>query len=69
MQSLVDLHRRTGAIKPLRVALSTMSSLLLGQEKGARGARRIVFEASWRLAGERTFGAAGLPGRLFFRES
>lgn len=69
MQRLVDLHRRTAAIKPLRVAVNTMTRLLLGQEKGARGARRIVFEASWRLAGGRTFGAAGLPGRLFFRES
>lgn len=69
MQSLVDLHRRTGTIRPLRVAVGALTSLLLGQEKGARGARRIVFEASWRLAGERTFGAAGLPGRLFFRES
>jgi spore maturation protein CgeB len=69
MQRLVDLHRRTAAIRPLRVAVNTMTRLLLGQEKGARGARRIVFEASWRLAGGRTFGAAGLPGRLFFRES
>ena len=69
MQNLVDLHRRIAAIKPLRVAVNTMTRLLLGREKGARGARRIVFEASWRLAGERTFGAAGLPGRLFFRES
>lgn len=69
MQSLVDLHRRIVAIKPLRVAVNAVTRLLLGQEKGARGARRIVFEASWRLAGERTFSAAGLPGRLFFRES
>ena len=69
MQSLVDLHRRIAAIKPLGLAVNAMTRLLLGQEKGARGARRIVFEASWRLAGERTFGAAGLPGRLFFRES
>jgi spore maturation protein CgeB len=69
MQNLVELHRRTAAIKPLRVVVNTITRLMLGQEKGARGARRIVFEASWRLAGERTFGAAGLPGRLFFRES
>ncbi|HZP68449.1 MAG TPA: glycosyltransferase [Pseudolabrys sp.] len=69
LSEFVEIHRRTRAIRPLRLALGAMTSALLGRERGARGARRIVFEASWRLAGKRTFGAAGLPGRLFFRES
>ena len=69
LQKQVDLHRKTKNIKPLRVAVEAATRVFLGPERSARSARRIVFEASWRLAGERTFGAAGLPGRLFFRES
>jgi spore maturation protein CgeB len=69
LQGLVDLHRRIETIRPLRVAVEAVTRAVLGPEKSARSARRIVFEASWRLAGERTFRAAGLPGRLFFRES
>ncbi len=69
LQRLVVLHRTIKNIKPLRVAVEAVTRTLLGPERSARSARRIVFEASWRLAGERTFGAAGLPGRLFFRES
>ena len=69
LQRLVDLHRKIKSIMPLRLAVEGVTRAVLGPEKGARSARRIVFEASWRLAGERTFGAAGLPGRLFFRES
>ena len=34
-----------------------------------RGLRRLTYEFSWRACGERTFGAAGLPGRFFYRES
>jgi spore maturation protein CgeB len=69
LQTQVDLHRQIKSIKPLRTAVEAVTRVFLGPEKGARSARRIVFEASWRLAGERTFGAAGLPGRLFYRES
>jgi spore maturation protein CgeB len=36
-----------------------------GVERGRRAARRIVFELSWRILGEKTFSAVGLPGRLF----
>jgi hypothetical protein len=28
-----------------------------------------VYELSWRLAGAATYGARGLPGRLFYAES
>ncbi len=69
LQGLIDLHRNIKTIKPIRAAVEAVTRTLLGPERSARGARRIVFEASWRLTGERTFGAAGLPGRLFFRES
>jgi len=69
LQPLVHRHRDTKAIRPLRVAIETIARAIVGRQRGARAARRIVFEASWRMAGKRTFSAAGLPGRLFFRES
>ena len=69
LQQLADRHRNTKKIWPLRAAIETLARPFAGRERSARAARRIVFEASWRLAGKRTFGAAGLPGRLFFRES
>jgi spore maturation protein CgeB len=69
LHGLAELHRATKAIWPLRVAIETLARAFVGRDRSARAARRIVFEASWRLVGKRTFGAAGLPGRLFFRES
>jgi spore maturation protein CgeB len=69
LQTLVERHRDTKAIRPIRVGIEMVARALVGRQRGARAARRIVFEASWRIAGKRTFSATGLPGRLFFRES
>lgn len=64
----VERHRRGegGWIRPL---LAGPLSALFGRERGPRAARRLVFELSWRLCGARTYGARGLPGRLFYAES
>lgn len=51
-----------------RMAIAPMR-LIWGADRGARAARRLLFEISWRVAGRRTYSAAGLPGRLFYRES
>jgi spore maturation protein CgeB len=40
-------------------------SRIWGRERGLRAARRIVFELSWRLAGETTFSQSGWPARMF----
>lgn len=53
----------------VRLALIGPLRLIFGPDRGPRAARRLLFELSWRVAGERTFGAAGLPGRLFYLES
>ena len=42
---------------------------LWGPVRGPRAARRLCFELSWRVAGERTYSAAGIPGRLFYAQS
>lgn len=58
-------HRPTALLKLTRSILLAITRVLFGAERGRRAARRLVFELSWRLAGRRTFTAAGLPGRLF----
>jgi spore maturation protein CgeB len=40
-------------------------SLLFGQRRALRLARRMLYEVSWRVERERTYSAAGLPGRVF----
>ena len=56
-------------MKLLRGLLVLPCSLFWGRERGARAARRMLFELSWRLAGDHTYCAAGWPGRLFYHES
>lgn len=53
----------------LRVLFVWPCTLIWGPVRGPRAARRGLFELSWRLFGRRTYTAAGLPGRLFYRES
>jgi spore maturation protein CgeB len=65
----IEIHRDNGAIKWVRWLLVVPLSLIFGRIRGARAARRVVFELSWRLAGARTYSARGWPGRLFYRES
>jgi nucleoside-diphosphate-sugar epimerase/spore maturation protein CgeB len=48
---------------------SGLASLAFGRHRGPRAARRVFYEISWRLSGARTYSAAGLPGRIFYRES
>lgn len=62
-------HTLTPMGLSIRNVLVAIFSLFLGKRRGARAARRALFEVSWRIFGAATYSAAGLPGRLFFRES
>ena len=53
----------------LKRALVAACSVVWGPVRGPRAARRLVLELSWRLAGARTYSAAGLPGRMFYEVS
>lgn len=68
-ERLVEAHRIGPALKALRALLVLPCQAVFGKRRGRRAARRLLFELSWRLAGRRTYCAAGLPGRLFFDES
>jgi spore maturation protein CgeB len=65
----VDQYRRKGASGWLRPVLVAPLSVVFGRERGSRAARRSLYELSWRLAGDATYCARGLPGRLFYAES
>jgi spore maturation protein CgeB len=58
-------HKLTFALRLIRNCLVVIGILLLGKKQGPRAARRFLYEASWRIFGEKTYTAAGLPGRLF----
>ena len=62
-------HRSTTAAAWLRTCLVALFSPLFGRERGLRAARRFLYEVSWRICGEATYGARGLPGRIFYGES
>ncbi|MEI7466366.1 MAG: glycosyltransferase [Burkholderiales bacterium] len=68
-RALVERHRSGPTLRVLGGVLRGICALVWGRERGSRAARRILFEASWRLLGRHTYTSAGLPGRLFYRES
>lgn len=69
LRACVEAHLAPGWLSGLRGALVRPLSLVFGERRGARAARRLVYELSWRLAGARTYGARGWPGRLFYAET
>ncbi|ULA64993.1 MAG: hypothetical protein LZF86_190288 [Nitrospira sp.] len=56
-------------LRALRTVLLFFARLVWGRRRGARAARRMIFELSWRLCGTHTYSAAGWPGRMFYKES
>lgn len=62
-------HRLGAGLRALRAVLTVPARLLFGADRGPRAARRLAFEVSRRLCGERTYRASGWPGRMFYRES
>lgn len=67
--ALAKAYESGWLLKVFRFCLLAPCMILFGRKRGLRAARRVLFEVSWRLFGARTYSAAGLPGRLFYRES
>lgn len=67
--ALERVHGAGPILRFLRQALVIPCTLIWGRRRGRRAARRFLYEASWRVLGQRTYSARGLPGRLFYRES
>ncbi len=64
-ESVLAKYRENFLVKIFRIVLVFTCNLIYGRKRGVRAARRILFEASWRLFGKEIFTASGLPGRLF----
>jgi spore maturation protein CgeB len=58
-------HRMTSSLNLFKDLIFSICFLIFGREKAACAARKLIFELSWRLFGQKTFTSAGLPGRLF----
>jgi spore maturation protein CgeB len=69
LEPSVKQHRSKFLAGWLRSLLINLFSLAFGRERGARAARRSAYELSWRFCGATTYGARGLPGRIFYAES
>lgn len=67
--AIAKSHEVGWPLKIFRLCLLVPCVVLSGLEKGARLARRLLFEISWRLLGRRTYCSHGLPGRLFYPDS
>ena len=68
--SELQRHYATGLwLNLVRWLLLIPCVALLGRKRGPRAARRLLYELSWRLLGQKTFTASGWPGRLFYHES
>jgi len=68
-EDIASRYRVGWMLKFLRGLLLFPCRLIWGRERGARAARRLLFEISWRLLGDKTYRAVGWPGRLFYHES
>ncbi len=67
--AIAQRHRPSRLTRLVRWLIIVPCVLLWGRQRGPRAARRALFEVSWRLAGRRTYSAAGWPGRMFYRQS
>jgi spore maturation protein CgeB len=68
-ERVVGQHKIGPWLTLLRSLCVSCAALIWGKRRGARAARRLAFELSWRLRGAWTYSAAGWPGRMFYRES
>lgn len=66
---LKSRHTQGTGLRILRWLLVTPCNAVFGSTRGPRAARRMLYEASWRLAGKATYSASGWPGRIFYLES
>lgn len=68
-EAAASRHSCGPGLRAVRAILVRCARLIWGERRGPRAARRMMFELSWRLAGARTYAAAGWPGRMFYKES
>lgn len=68
-ETAMQHHRLNWRLRMLRSTLLGICRLFFGRNRAPRAARRIAFEISWRLVGDKTYRAGGWPGRMFYEAS
>ena len=68
-ESIRKEHEAGLLLRLVKLMLLVPCMLAWGRRRGARAARRILFELSWRIVGKKTYSVSGWPGRLFYGES
>lgn len=69
LHKFVEEHRGGITLRRILDSLRVASGELAHRRLFWRALRRLAYEISWRVCGDRTFRAAGFPGRFFYRES
>lgn len=67
--AILRKHETGFLLRLVRFALLVPFIAVWGRKRGARAARRFLYEISWRMVGKKTYSVSGWPGRLFYRES
>ena len=62
-------HKSSTFLKLFKLFIMIPCIMLWGKSRGPRAARRILYEISWRIVGQKTYTASGWPGRLFYKYS
>lgn len=66
---ILKMHQTGFVLKLIKFALLVPCIAVWGLRRGPRAARRLLFEISWRIVGEKTYSVSGLVGRLFYQVS
>ncbi len=61
-------HTKPVYLRAAANLLMVIGVLIFGTQRGPRFARRLSFELSWRIAGEATYRASGIVGRMFYEQ-
>lgn len=69
LHKFVEKHRGGITLRRILNSLRVASGELAHRRLFWRALRRLAYEISWRVCGDRTFRAVGFPGRFFYRES
>jgi spore maturation protein CgeB len=68
-EAVMRRHTSASWAGKLSLPMIALFRMVWGERRGPRAARRMMYELYWRLFGLRTYTAAGLPGRLFYRDT
>jgi len=68
-ESIAQSHRAHFLLYFLKFILLLPCTLIWGKQRGARAARRFLFEFSWRYLGKKTYSATNWAGRIFYKQS